>query len=190
MCGYLHFLFLTNESRKKMNENRTKKLALTGILAAVAVVGSLFSFPILGSRASPIQHMVNLIAAVLLGPWYGVIAAFVASLLRNLLGLGTILAFPGSMIGAWLCGFVYQKTNNLFLTSLGETIGTGIIGGLAAWPLAILFLGETAGSIAFYVYIIPFLLSTIIGTVIASLAIAALKRNNALNLFEESERKK
>jgi len=170
-----------------MNNNRTQKLALTGILAAIAVVGSLFSFPIFGSRASPIQHMVNLISAVLLGPWYGVTAAFIASSLRNIFGLGTILAFPGSMIGALFAGFSYQKTKNIFVASIGEIVGTGILGGLTAWPLAILFLGETVGDIAFYIYIIPFLLSTVVGTIIASSAITILKRNKALNLFEESE---
>lgn len=170
-----------------MDTNRTQKLTLTSILAAIAVVGSLFSFPIFGSRASPIQHMVNLIAAVLLGPWYGVTAAFIASLLRNIFGLGTILAFPGSMIGAWFAGFAYQKTKNIFVASIGEIVGTGILGGLTAWPLATLFLGEVVGDIAFYVYIIPFLLSTIVGTIIASSAIAILKRHKALNLFEESE---
>ena len=58
---------------------------------AVAVVGSMFSFPVLGSKCAPIQHMVNVICAVFLGPAYGVGAAFVASLLRNLLGLGSLI---------------------------------------------------------------------------------------------------
>lgn len=91
------------------------------------------------------------------------------------------------MIGAWLAGVAYQKTQNLFLASLSEIVGTGLLGGLVAWPLAILFLGETAGSITFYNYILPFLLSTIVGTVIATSAISILKRNNVLNLLEESE---
>ena len=88
---------------KKVN---TKKLATASILCAVAVVGSLFSFPVFGSKCAPVQHMVNIICAVLLGPAYGVGAAFVASLIRNLLGLGSLMAFPGSMFGALLCGLV------------------------------------------------------------------------------------
>ena len=80
-----------------MNQSNTKKLAIAGILCAVAVVGSLFTFPVLASKCAPIQHMVNVLCAVLLGPWYGVGVAFGASLIRNLLGLGTIMAFPGSM---------------------------------------------------------------------------------------------
>lgn len=188
MLGFLRcFNYFSTKGGMNLNTNRTKKIALTGILEAIAVVGSLFSFPIFGSRAAPIQHMVNLIAAVLLGPWYGVVAAFIASLLRNILSLGSILAFPGSMIGAWLAGVAYQKTQNLFLSSLGEIVGTGLLGGLAVWSSALLFLGETAGSITFYIYIRPFLSSTIVGTVIVTSAISILKRNKVLNLWEESE---
>ena len=54
--------------------------------------------------------MVNIFCAVLLGPGYGVMAAFVASLIRNLLGMGSLMAFPGSMFGALICGIVYKKT--------------------------------------------------------------------------------
>ena len=115
-----------------MNQSKTKKLALAGILCAVAVVGSMFSFPVFGSKCAPVQHMVNVLCAVLLGPWYGVGVAFVASLLRNLLGLGSLMAFPGSMCGALLCGIVYHKTRQLLPTLAGEVFGTGILGRLAA----------------------------------------------------------
>ena len=101
---------------KKMN---TKKLAIAGLLTALAVVGSLLSFPVFGSKCSPVQHIVNIVSAVLLGPYYGIASAFLASLIRNLIGLGSLLAFPGSMIGALLCGLLYKKTGNLILTLLG-----------------------------------------------------------------------
>lgn len=39
----------------------------------LAVVGSMFIvFPVFGSKCAPVQHMVNILCAVLLGPWYGV----------------------------------------------------------------------------------------------------------------------
>ena len=101
--------------------------------------------------------MVNVLCAVLLGPRHGVAVAFVASLLRNLLGLGSLMAFPGSMCGALLCGIVYHKTKNLLATLCGEVFGTGIIGGLLAWPVAVFLMGKAAGDIAFYAYIVPFL---------------------------------
>ena len=83
-----------------MKQTNTKKLAVAAVFCAVAVAGSLFSFPVFGSKCSPVQHMVNILCAVLLGPGYGLGAAFAAALIRNLLGLGSLMAFPGSMFGA------------------------------------------------------------------------------------------
>ena len=109
-----------------MKREQTKKLCMAGILCAVAVVGSTLSVPVFGSKCAPVQHMVNVLCAVLLGPGYGVGVAFCASLIRNLLALGSILAFPGSMFGALLCGVVYWKSKNLLLTLLGEVFGASL----------------------------------------------------------------
>ena len=165
-----------------MKQNATvKKLALAGVLCAVAVVGSLFSFPVLGSKCAPVQHMVNIICAVFLGPWYGVAVAFVASLLRNLLGIGSLMAFPGSMCGALVCGVVFWKAKNLPATLAGEVFGTGVIGGLCAYPIATMFMDVDAAAVAFYAYIIPFLISTAAGSILAGLLIFALQKSGALN---------
>ncbi|MBQ7077908.1 MAG: energy coupling factor transporter S component ThiW [Lachnospiraceae bacterium] len=164
-----------------MKRTNTKKLALAGVLCAVAVVGSLFSFPVLGSKCAPVQHMVNVFCAVFLGPFYGVGVAFTASLIRNILGLGSLMAFPGSMVGALLCGITYHKTKNIPFTLIAEVIGTGILGGLLAYPVAIFFMGQSAGAVAFYAYILPFLISTVGGTVISAVIIFALKKSKAIN---------
>ena len=169
-----------------MKNLSVKKLALAGMLCALAVVGSVFSFPIFGSKCAPLQHMVNILCAVLLGPYWGLGVAFVASLLRNLLGLGSLMAFPGSMFGALLCGVVYHKTQKLLPTLVGEVFGTSILGGLCAYPVAILLMGKSAGDIAFYAYIVPFLVSTAGGAVIAGVLLAALQRSGALHSMQTS----
>lgn len=110
-----------------MNKTNTKKLAITSILCAVAVIGSVFFFPVFGSKSAPVQHMVNILCAVLLGPSYGLCAAFAASLIRNLLGLSSLMAFPGSMFGALLSGIVYAKTKSILGALLGEVFGTSIL---------------------------------------------------------------
>lgn len=164
-----------------MKRTNTKKIALAGVLCAVAVAGSLFSFPVLGSKCAPVQHMVNVFCAVFLGPFYGVGVAFTASLIRNILGLGSLMAFPGSMVGALLCGITYHRTKNIPFTLIAEVIGTGILGGLLAYPVAIFFMGQSAGAVAFYAYILPFLISTVGGTVISAVIIFALKKSKAIN---------
>lgn len=159
-----------------MKRNSVTRLTFAAMLCAAAVAGSLFSFPVFGSRCAPVQHMVNVLCAVLLGPLYGTGVAFGASLLRNMMALGSIMAFPGSMIGALLCGLVWKKTHNLLWTVLAEIFGTGILGGLCAWPLAILFLGKNTGEVAFYTYIIPFLISTTVGSVVSGVILQAMSK--------------
>ena len=112
----------------KMKKFNLKKLTVTAILAAVAVVGSLFSFPVFGSKCAPVQHLVNILCAVTVGPWWALAQAFIAALIRNLLGLGSPLAFPGSMCGALLGGLLYKYGKKLPFAYIGEVVGTGIIG--------------------------------------------------------------
>ena len=113
-----------------MKQNQAKKLALAGLLCAVAVAGSTLSFPVFGSKCAPVQHMVNILYAVFLGPLYGVTGAFTASLLRNLMGLGSLMAFPGSMFGALLCGLgpifamnIIIKNTNAMATAYNVRLG-------------------------------------------------------------------
>ena len=169
-----------------MKRTNTKKIAIAGVFCAVAVVGSLFSFPVFGSKCSPVQHMVNILCAVLLGPGYGLSAAFAAALIRNLLGLGSLMAFPGSMFGALVCGLVYAKTKNVFGTLIGEVFGTAILGGLCAYPVAVFFMGQSAAGLAFYAYIIPFLISTAAGAIISAVLIYSLQKGNILHTMQES----
>ena len=169
-----------------MTKTNTKKLAIAGVFCAVAVVGSMFSFPVFGSKCSPVQHMVNILCAVLLGPGYGLGAAFGAALIRNLLGLGSLMAFPGSMFGALVCGVVYAKSRNILGTLIGEVFGTAILGGLCAYPIAIFFMGQSAAGLAFYAYIIPFLISTAAGAVISAVLLYSLTKTNILHTMQES----
>ena len=168
-----------------------RKIALSGLLIAVAVVGSLLSFPILGSKCAPVQHLVNIVCAVFLGPWYGLFVAFCASLLRNLMGLGSLLAFPGSMFGALLCGLFYAKFPRLIPTCIAEVAGTSILGGLAAYPIALLFLGQSAAEVAFYAYMLPFFISTAVGALIAGTILLTLEHTGVLarlKFHEHSEK--
>ena len=168
-----------------MKKNQGRKIAVAGLLCAVAVAGSTPSIPVFGSKCAPVQHMVNILFAVFLGPAYGVAGAFGASLIRNLVGLGSLMAFPGSMLGALLCGLVYRKTGNLMLTLAAEVFGTAVLGGLCAYPVAVLLMGQPAGEVAFYAYIIPFLISTAVGSVLSGVLLFSLERAKALGPMQE-----
>ena len=142
----------------------SKKLALSGVLIAIATILGTFSIPIFGARMSPVQHFVNVVTAVTLGPGYALGNAFIASTLRNILGTGSLLAFPGSMVGVFLAGILYNRFIKIELAVVGEVIGTGLIGSLLAYPVAAVLLGK---EVALFVYIAPFSLSSIIGSIIA-----------------------
>ena len=164
-------------------KTNTKKLALAAILAAAAVVGSTFSVPVFGSKCAPVQHLVNVLCAVLLGPSWGVAAAFTASLIRNLTGLGTLLAFPGSLCGALLSGLLYRYFQVLPAAYLGEVFGTAVIGGTLAYPVAAFIMGNA--NAAALTFVVPFFISTAGGTLIAAVITIALEKNGLLRQLRE-----
>ena len=89
----------------------TKKMVLTAMLACLAYVLNTFVyFPAM----APFQHFVDMLAAVLVGPWYGFLAALICGILRMLSGR-TIQAVAGAVFGPILGGLIYRKTKNIWL---------------------------------------------------------------------------
>ena len=167
-----------------MNKITTRKLAIAGVLIAVGVVCSPLNFPVGASKCFPVQHLINIIASVFLGPFYGVIMAFITSLLRLATGMGTLLAFPGSMVGALCCGLVYKKCHILSLTCLAEAIGTGFLGALAAYPVALYLMGIAPAGL--FVYVVPFLISTVAGSILAFILITVLEKGGVMSQIKEA----
>lgn len=169
-----------------------KKLAMAAMLTAVAVVGSMFSFPFLGAKCSPVQHLVNIIGGVYLGPWYSLGMAFCASIIRNITGLGSPLAFPGSMVGAFLSGAMFHwifknKTLAVRLPAayVGELFGTSVIGGMLSFPIAYFVMENTAATLFGFVF--PFFASSVVGTVIAAILVTSMKRVKVFDTFLGNE---
>lgn len=161
---------------------KTKKLTYSAILTAIGVVmGNIIFIPVGVSKCFPIQHLINVLAAVLLGPFYGVAIAFCISLTRNIMGTGTLLAFPGSMIGAFLAGMMYKHTRKDYLTVLAEIFGTGVIGGIIAYPIAAYVLGK---QVALLFYVVPFLISTTGGSLIAYILLKVMRASKILDTYK------
>lgn len=152
-------------------------------MAALAVVGSFVSFPVAGSKCAPVQHLVNILCAVFVGPWWGVACAFIASLIRNLLALGSPLAFPGSMCGALLAGLLYKYLKKTPVAYVGELVGTGLIGGILSYPIALFVMGNDKA--ALFTFVIPFLISSLGGTIIAVIIVTALSKTGVLRKFQD-----
>lgn len=58
---------------------------------------------------------------------------------------------------------------------MGEVGGTSLLGGLCAYPVAVLLMGKSASDVAFYAYIIPFFISTAVGSIISGIIVFTLK---------------
>lgn len=152
----------------------TRKVAYAVVLTAIAVVLSPFFIPAGPTKVFPAQHMVNVLGAVILGPWYTLAVALAASIIRNAAGTGTLFAFPGSMIGAFIAGYVYVFTRNIYLAALGEIVGTGILGAFVSTLLvAPAFMNRALDATAL---VIPFLASTIAGSIIGVMGLLVLQR--------------
>lgn len=172
-----------NSVQSNTQSDHIRRLTLTAVFAAVAVVGSTISFPVFGAKCAPVQHMVNVLCAVFLGPAWGLAAAFISSVIRNITGLGTPLAFPGSMCGALLSGLLYRKFQVLPAAWIGEIIGTALIGGILACPIASMVMGSTVSTI--FAFVVPFLISTCGGTLIAAVITLALHNRGILGRLKE-----
>jgi energy-coupling factor transport system ATP-binding protein len=158
----------------------TRKIAYAVILTAIGVALAPYtSFPVGIAKINPTQHFVNVIGAVLLGPWWATLVAAVIGTIRNAMGVGTLLAFPGGMIGAFLAGISFRLSSNLYLGATGEVIGTGLIAPVvSALLIAPVLMGKAIPLLA----LIPsFLGSTMAGSILGLFALNLLKRNEIID---------
>lgn len=159
----------------------TKRMVLIAMFTAIAVAGSVFIyFPAGVARAYPVQHAVNVIAAVLFGPGPAVLIAFLTGAVRVLTGTGSLLAFPGGMIGALLAGLLYMRFGKVWLAGAGEVIGTGIIASIVAVPYARVLMGTEVGALFFMP---PFLVSSISGAILGAVLVHRLVNSRATKLL-------
>lgn len=160
-----------------MRADRTRRLVLMALLVALGTAVSQLNFPVAGARAYPIQATVDVLAGVMLGPGGAVVVAIVISALRNALGLGTVLAFPGSIFGALLAGWLYRLSGADALAAVGEVLGTGVVGAVVSFPIAALLLGRHA---VLFTYVLPFTISSAAGAILGYLVLKALRAARGL----------
>ena len=106
----------------------TRRVALAVAFIALGVALGAFSFPIGPARVAPFQHMINVLIGVMIGPLDATLVAFAIALVRNAVGTGTVLAFPGSIFGALFVGLVYRYLWRSDHAVWVEIIGTTVIG--------------------------------------------------------------
>jgi len=157
---------------------KVRRSVLAGLFAAMAVLLSGIHFPVGPIKAFPFQHMVNIVAGVMIGPWYAAISALIAGIIRNAIGTGTIFAFPGGIPGAIVVGLVFRWVRRDW-AALTEPVGTGFIG----VPLTVFLLGPIIGKQFAFALLFPaFMMSSVPGSIIGYVLLKALRRTNVLKL--------
>lgn len=153
----------------------TRKMVLTAMLACLAfVLNVCVYFP----SMAPFQHFVDVLAAVLLGPWYGCASALLCGIMRMMTGR-TIQAVTGAIFGPILGGLLYRRTKNIYLVFVGEVIGTGFCGAMASYPLMKWFYALDVQSPFYY---IPFYTpSAIVGAAMGVAVLLILRRGGVLD---------
>ena len=85
------------------------------------------------------------------------------------------------MGGAVPAGFIYGLRWGLGEVAWGEVFGTGMLGGRLGWPVAALIMGQEA---ELFAYVIPFLMSTMCGTVFAAFLMGVLCRSGVFTYLK------
>ena len=104
-----------------------------------------------------------------------------ALLIFALVLIGFLLFFTQLFASVHFFTDLWKVRLEVIPTAAAEVFGTGVIGGLLAYPIAVAFMGVSAANVAFYAYIVPFLISTVVGSVIAAVLVLALMRAGALS---------
>lgn len=178
------FIFPSETLSKGVNFMSIRKLTVMALLVAIAVAGSTFvSIPTGVARAYPVQHTINVVGAILLGPVPTVIIAFVTAIIRILTGTGSLLAIPGSVVGALCAALAYRYSSKMWLAGIGEIIGTGILASLIAVPYAKLLMGT---SVAAFFFIPAFLTSSTIGALLGVVIANSLRKTVLVKNFNSS----
>lgn len=163
-------------------KNKLLRMVILSVLIALGVVIS----PILRFEGMcPMAHFINIVCAVLLGPWESLLCAVLIGIIRMIfMGIPPI-ALTGAIFGAFLSGVFYRASKGkLLFAVLGEIIGTGIIGAIASYPVMTFIWGKEGLGWLFYVP--TFICGTLIGGSIAFVFLRKLSNTGLLSKFQQT----
>ena len=161
----------------------SRHIALAAIFTALGVALSLYpgAIPVGPTKVLPYQHMVNVLAGIILGPWIGAGVALAIGVIRIGMGTGSIFAIPGGIPGVLVVGLAYRYWMKKNSVGLLEPIGTGFGALISAFLVAPLagtgplpsVLGMTDQWVLF---LIAFWASSIPGSILGFAVITALAK--------------
>jgi len=159
--------------------NLSLNVSLASILTALGVVLSFLNpfayFELGGFKINPFVHLINAISGVFLGPIWGVVIATFIAIIRFVVGIGTLFAFPGGIPGALVVGItaiiisLFFKEKYRIFAALSEPIGTVGIGAVIS-----LLMGATSSLFLW----VGFSLSSMLGSGLGFWILYELRKRN------------
>lgn len=114
----------------------SKKVFRMVVLAILVAIGVVISPIPRIEGMCPTAHLINIVCAVLMGPWYSLLCATLIGIIRMAFMGIPPLALTGAVFGAFLSGVFYRASGGkLICAVLGEVVGTGIIGAIVSYPV-------------------------------------------------------
>lgn len=162
------------------NENKVLRTVFLSTMVAIGVVIS----PILRIEGMcPTAHLINIVCAVFMGPWYSLLCATLIGIIRMMFMGIPPLALTGAVFGAFLSGVLYKLSKGKIICAvIGEIIGTGVIGAIVSYPVMTFLVGKE-GITAFY-YVPMFITATIMGGSIAYIFLISLNKTGMLTKIQ------
>ena len=156
------------------------RLAVMAMLIAIGVVIS----PILRIEGMcPMAHLINITAAVLLGPVDAFLVALAIGIIRMCAMGIPPLALTGAVFGALLSGILYKVSKGkIWAAVLGEIMGTGIIGAIVSYPVMAFICGREG--LGWFFYVPSFICGTLIGGTVAFVLLYRLQHMGALQKMQ------
>jgi len=173
-------LFRVLKRRGKMKRYNVLRLSVMALLIAIGVVIS----PLLRIEGMcPMAHLINITAAVLLGPVDAFLVAFLIGIIRMCVMGIPPLALTGAVFGALLSGILYKVSKGkIWAAVLGEIVGTGIIGAVVSYPVMAFICGREG--LGWFFYVPSFICGTLIGGSIAAVLLYRLQHTGMLRKMQ------
>jgi len=163
-----------------MNVRLLRLITLSSFVAVGVVISPLLRI----EGMCPTAHLVNIVCAVLLGPYYALACAAAIGIIRMAVMGIPPLALTGAVFGAFFSGVLYRLGGNrLIFAVLGEIAGTGIIGSLVSYPVMAFIWGRAEISLFFYTPM--FIGATLMGGSAAYVLLKLLSANGALSKMQK-----
>ena len=163
--------------------NHSKKLLRMVFLSMMVAIGVVISPLLRVEGMCPTAHLINIVCAVLMGPWYALLCATLIGVIRMAAMGIPPLALTGAVFGAFLSGVLYRASGGRLLFAVaGEVVGTGVIGAIVSYPVMALLVHRQGLTWLFYVP--SFLCGTLIGGSVAYVFLRQLARAGVLPRFQ------